>query len=176
MVALASEDLANLEQKPEQLLKELRILVIPPDPKELNEQRETIKDLEAKINSRRIKIKESGSLAEAVLKLSDFFSDADKAAGQYIENVLINEKESQRVLQEARSEAERIIAEAEKIKAQKIEEGNLYINKVKRIVSEYLEKQKRMKKPVGDEKSEENQENRSSAVGCSDAGNGVKTS
>lgn len=144
--------------------------------KELNEQRETIKDLEAKINSRRITIKESGSLAEAVLKLSDFFSDADKAAGQYIENVFINEKESQRVLQEARSEAERIIAEAEKIKAQKIEEGNLYINKVKRIVSEYLEKQKRMKKPVGDEKREENQENRSSAVGCSDAGNGVKTS
>ena len=115
--------------------------------KELNEQRETIKDLEAKINSRRITIKESGSLAEAVLKLSDFFSDADKAAGQYIENVLINEKESQRVLQEARSEAERIIAEAEKIKAQKIEEGNLYINKVKRIVSESLEKQKSMKKP-----------------------------
>ena len=144
--------------------------------KELNEQRETIKDLEAKINSRRITIKESGSLAEAVLKLSDFFSDADKAAGQYIENVLINEKESQRVLQEARSEAERIIAEAEKIKAQKIEEGNLYINKVKRIVSEYLEKQKRLKQPVGDEKREENQENRSSAVGCSNAGNGVKTS
>ena len=144
--------------------------------KELNEQRETIKDLEAKINSRRITIKESGSLAEAVLKLSDFFSDADKAAGQYIENVLINEKESQRVLQEARSEAERIIAEAEKIKAQKIEEGNLYINKVKRIVSEYLEKQKRMKKTVGDEKREESQKNRSSAVGCSDAGNGVKTS
>lgn len=144
--------------------------------KELNEQRETIKDLETKINSRRITIKESGSLAEAVLKLSDFFSEADKAAGQYIENVLINEKESQRVLQEAHSEADRIIAEAEKIKAQKIEEGNLYINKVKRIVSEYLEKQKSMKKTVGDEKREESQKNRSSAVGCSDAGNGVKTS
>ena len=137
--------------------------------KEITSLRDTVQKLENELTERRIAIAESGSLAEASLKLNGLFADADKAAKQYLENAGLIEKE-------AREKADEIVAEAEKIKAQKIEEGNLYINKVKRIVSEYLEKQKRKKKTVGDEKREESQKNRSSAVGCSDAGNGVKTS
>ena len=46
-----------------------------------------IADLEARIDSREIVIKESGSIAEAALKLNGVFEAAQKAAEQYLENI-----------------------------------------------------------------------------------------
>ena len=54
-------------------------------------ERENI-ELKEKINSRNIELKETGSLAEAALKLTEIFKEADKAAELYLESVKENNK------------------------------------------------------------------------------------
>lgn len=55
--------------------------------KENQELREQLQQAEAKLQERRIMIDESGSLAEAVLKLNRIFEDAQAACEQYEENI-----------------------------------------------------------------------------------------
>ena len=58
---------------------------------EQTKENETLKnriaDLEAQIATREIVIKESGSIAEAALKLNGVFEAAQQAAEQYLENI-----------------------------------------------------------------------------------------
>ena len=49
--------------------------------------RARLKSAEEKLDSRVIDIENSGSLAEAALRLNHVFEAADKAARQYVENV-----------------------------------------------------------------------------------------
>lgn len=55
--------------------------------KENERLKKQIAELEAKLNDREIILKESGSIAEAALKLNGVFEAAQKAAEQYLENV-----------------------------------------------------------------------------------------
>ena len=55
--------------------------------KEIDSLREQLADAKKKLKNRRIKIKESGSIAEASLKLTQIFEEAQKAADLYVENV-----------------------------------------------------------------------------------------
>ena len=55
--------------------------------KEIDSLREQLAEAEEKLASRRIAIKESGSIAEASLKLTQIFEEAQKAADLYLENV-----------------------------------------------------------------------------------------
>ena len=55
--------------------------------KEIDSLREQLADSKKKLKNRRIKIKESGSIAEASLKLTQIFEEAQKAADLYVENV-----------------------------------------------------------------------------------------
>ena len=55
--------------------------------KELDSLREQVKSLSARLEERQIAISESGSLAEASLKLSDIFEAAQKAADLYLDNI-----------------------------------------------------------------------------------------
>ena len=53
---------------------------------ENEELKRNLNDAEGKLNDRKIMIGESGSIAEAALKLSDVFSAAESAAKLYLEN------------------------------------------------------------------------------------------
>ena len=99
--------------------------------KEITSLRDTVQKLENELTERRITIAESGSLAEASLKLNGLFADADKAAKQYLENAGLIEEE-------AREKADEIVAEAEEIRNAKIHEANLYMDRVKEVVRNYL--------------------------------------
>ena len=55
--------------------------------KENQELKEQIKEMEKKLQDREIMIEESGSLAEASLRLNKIFEDAQKACEQYEHNV-----------------------------------------------------------------------------------------
>ncbi len=55
--------------------------------KELDSLREQVKSLNARLEERQIAISQSGSLAEASLKLSGIFEAAQKAADLYLDNV-----------------------------------------------------------------------------------------
>ncbi len=55
--------------------------------KEIAELRKTIAEQKEKLLDRQIKIENSGTLAEASLKLTEIFQNADEAAKLYLENV-----------------------------------------------------------------------------------------
>ena len=55
--------------------------------KEIDSLRVQLEEANAKIRSKKIAIKESGSIAEAALNLTKIFEEAQKAADLYVENV-----------------------------------------------------------------------------------------
>lgn len=55
--------------------------------REIEALRARIETLEIKLADREIRIRESGSIAEAALKLNGIFEAAQAAADQYLENV-----------------------------------------------------------------------------------------
>ncbi len=55
--------------------------------REIESLRARIEELEEKLADREIRIQESGSIAEAALKLNGIFEAAQAAADQYLENV-----------------------------------------------------------------------------------------
>ena len=55
--------------------------------REIDALRARISELEEKLADREIRIRESGSIAEAALKINGIFEAAQAAADQYIENV-----------------------------------------------------------------------------------------
>lgn len=55
--------------------------------KKLERLQKKLDEAEAELSERRIAIKESGSIAEAALRLNAVFTAAQKAAEQYIENI-----------------------------------------------------------------------------------------
>lgn len=55
--------------------------------REIDSLREQLAEAEARLEDRRITIEKAGSLAEASLKLTKVFEEAQKAADLYLENV-----------------------------------------------------------------------------------------
>ena len=55
--------------------------------REIDALRARVSELEEKLADREIRIRESGSIAEAALKLNGIFEAAQAAADQYMENV-----------------------------------------------------------------------------------------
>lgn len=64
------------------------------------------------IESRKISVNESGTLAEAALKLNGVFEAAQAAANQYLDNIRNNDEVCLMVRRDAEKEAERIISSA----------------------------------------------------------------
>lgn len=55
--------------------------------REIDSLREQLAEANARLEERRIAIEESGSIAEASLKLTKVFEEAQKAADLYVENM-----------------------------------------------------------------------------------------
>jgi hypothetical protein len=55
--------------------------------REIDSLRAKVRELEEKLADREIRIRESGSIAEAALKVNMIFEAAQAAADQYLENV-----------------------------------------------------------------------------------------
>ena len=55
--------------------------------RENEELKKQLYDMQKKLENRDIILKESGSIAEAALKLNGVFEAAEKAAEQYLENI-----------------------------------------------------------------------------------------
>lgn len=66
-----------------------------------------------KLQSKLLSEKESGSVAEAALKLNGVFEAADAAAAQYLENIRIASEYQDKLRAEAEEEARRIVLDAE---------------------------------------------------------------
>lgn len=74
--------------------------------------------LEDALADKRLRISNTGNLAEAALEINDCFRSAQNAAEQYLNEIKLmreeTESERQRILAQARAEAEEIIAGAKK--------------------------------------------------------------
>ena len=76
-----------MEQKDLNKIKRRELLeLMLEQAKRIQELELEIKDLKSELDSKKIKIKESGSIAEAALKLNNIFEDAENAVNQYYEN------------------------------------------------------------------------------------------
>ena len=82
---------------------------------ELNEQKQVLEDALA---DKRLRISNTGNLAEAALEINDCFRSAQNAAEQYLSEIKLmreeTESERQKILSQARAEASVIIANATK--------------------------------------------------------------
>lgn len=92
-------------------------------------------DLQKKLEERRIDLDSSGTMAEAAMKLSGIFEAADKASKLYVENIERMSREMEEAckskLAEAETEAQRIIADAER-------QRDLILQKAKEIIRNNL--------------------------------------
>ena len=85
-----------------------------------NEQKmeEEIASLKNELEDRRIRISNAGSLAEAAVSVSDVFATAQKAADVYLEEISNikedAEKESKKIIDEAKETASKVLAEGKK--------------------------------------------------------------
>lgn len=97
----------------------------------LNEEKQA---LENELEDKRLRLQSAGNIAEAALEINDCFRSAQNAAEQYLNEIkAIREEtdtERQRILKEAKAEAEAIIAGA------KNTQGN-YDSAIDAILKEY---------------------------------------
>lgn len=84
-----------------------------------------VEALKQQLEDRRIRIEESGSIAEASLKLNGIFEAAQKAADDYLENLRINSAKQENLVERAedlaREKVTQMIAEADE-RCRKMEE------------------------------------------------------
>ena len=75
-------------------------------------------ELERDLADKRLRLRNAGNIADAALEINNCFRSAQSAAEQYLNEIKAireeTEAERQRILAQARSEAEAIIAEAKK--------------------------------------------------------------
>lgn len=106
---LASYDLKKLGRK------ELLELLIEQG-KEIDRLKEELAAADKRLCSRELTVDRAGSIAEAALSINKVFVSADNAARQYLENIKhwqdIQEQEYNRIIAEAKAEAEKIKADA----------------------------------------------------------------
>ena len=98
---------------------------------ELNEQKQVLEDALA---DKRLRISNTGNLAQAALEINDCFRSAQNAAEQYLNEIKLmreeTESERQKILSQARAEASVIIANATKTQ-------NDYGSAIETILKEY---------------------------------------
>ena len=90
--------------------------------------------LEDALADKRLRISNTGNLAEAALEINDCFRSAQNAAEQYLNEIKLmreeTESERQKILSQARAEASVIIANATKTR-------NDYDSAIETILKEY---------------------------------------
>ena len=119
----------------------------------LVEQQKIIEELKSKISkyeenaeSERIAIDNAGSIAEAVVSLSDIFNHAQSVADQYlheIENLKKRsaqqaQEECDRMIEGAQEKASMIIQNAEAVRTKKLQELNAYVKEINQKVDRYF--------------------------------------
>ena len=101
---------------------------------ELDKVNEEKQALEKKLADKRLYLSNAGNIAEAALQINDCFRSAQNAAEQYLNEIKAireeTEAERQRILSQARAEAEVIIAGAKK------KQGD-YDSAIEAILKEY---------------------------------------
>lgn len=107
--------------------------------------RRELEEARAALTDRSIVHETSGSIAEAALKLSGVFDQAQQAADDYLESIRLANAEpeayTRKIREEAMIQADQIIAEAERRSARIRQEAEEYWQMMRLQVQSLLEKQ-----------------------------------
>lgn len=111
-----------------------------------------LEQAEAKLQDRVISIEESGSIAEAALKLNDVFQAAENAAQQYLENIQRVSGQQSEICREMQNQAERqateIRLEAEEYSRKVHEKADAYWKEIVARAAKLLEDQDSLRKMI----------------------------
>ena len=112
--------------------------------KKIDRLQAELDEKEKQLSNRELKIRESGSIAEASILINNVLANAQKAADQYLENVHNLYADTERECQKLREEAE---AECIEMKKKAKEEAERYISEKKQMIDKgvqlYIEELKR---------------------------------
>ena len=115
--------------------------------KKLDALKQELSEANRAAQDRRIKIENAGSIAEASLKLSKVFEEAQKSADQYLENVRLLNQYTEETCQKQKNESEeycrKIMEKSEDDVKQKTEEADAFLLDLKQRANEEAEKLKK---------------------------------
>lgn len=107
-------------------------------------------ELQQELERRQNQYSGIGSLAETVLRVNRVYEDAQKAANQYLEEIVrlkkATQEEHDKAQAEAKAEAGRITAEAKKRSEQIMTEAEAAIRWIDQQIDEYLKEYPRLSK------------------------------
>lgn len=126
--------------------KELRKLgrkdlleIILAQTKRIEELETELKKTNSELNSKKIAIEESGSIAEAILKLSDIFNVAQTTADKYVNAVKDNNKKYEIKMQkEYDRQKDKMLKKVEKECEKRKKEADDYIKEIEQKVNELV--------------------------------------
>lgn len=105
--------------------------------KRIEELEDELKKTQSKLDSKKISIEESGSIAEAALKLNNIFEAAEASIDQYILNIKEKcKKIENETKKECKLEREKMLKETEEICQKKKIEADEYLTKIESQVKE----------------------------------------
>ena len=130
---------------------ELRELLIA-QTKQTQLLQEKLDSAKKQLQERAIAVKESGSLAEAALKLNGVFAAADKAAADYLNSIELLEKHQRiicsRLIAESRQKSEQLLAQTESICLKRRQDADKYFTDVISLIKKLLVKYPELAKTI----------------------------
>ena len=133
---MSVRDLRKLSRK-----ELLEMLII--QGKELESLQKKVEEQNAELENRTLKVRSTGSLAEAVLRLNGVAEATDRAAEQYLESVRSAQEnlEAERgmILAQARKQADAILEKAERERRKKLEETDRRIEELNARICRFYE-------------------------------------
>lgn len=111
---MTKKDLTKKELKKLSRAELLELLLV--QTLEVERLREELEETKQLLEDKKIRVEKAGSLADAVLQVNEVVNAAQKAADQYLENIIAMEKETKqqcvRLLQVAEEESKRVWSES----------------------------------------------------------------
>ena len=144
------------EKKIKKISKKELLEILLAQAKRIEELEKELNKTKTKLDSKKITIAESGSIAEASLKLNSIFEVAQEAADQYLTNVKDKCKKIENdTKKECQIEKEKILKEAEELYKKRKEEADEYFAQTELKVKELTKKKEKVTSRKTDKNSVE---------------------
>ncbi len=131
--------------------KDLLEMLIEQDT-EIEQLQFDLQDAKKRLKSRDINIKEAGTIAEASFALNGVLEATDAAAQQYLENIKKcsenQEAEKEKILADARQQADDILAQAQAQKELIMQEADDYWNQLSEKLESFYEEHRGLRELV----------------------------
>lgn len=125
--------------------------------KRIEELEKELNKTKLKLDSKKIAIAESGSIAEAALKLNSIFEVAQESADQYLTNVKDKCKKIENdTKKECQIEKEKILKEAEELFQKRKDEADEYLAQIELKVKELTKNKEKVTSKNTDKNSKKN--------------------